>query len=84
MESKSKSHGSGTVDADTSMYAESYYLYENYTNAMYDDEGEPYDYTEDSNGIINLKEDGKMAYSPITMAVGPRYYSLHPITFNSC
>jgi hypothetical protein len=81
-ETKGKSHGSGTIDSDSKMYAESYYLKEDYFDAVYD-EWEPYDENEDSNGIIRLNDDGKMTYSPISMAVGSRYYSTHPIVFHS-
>jgi hypothetical protein len=81
-ETKGKCHGSGTIDSDSKVYTESYYLKEDYFDAIYD-EWEPYDELEDSNGIIRLKDDGKMAYSPISVAVGSRYYNLHPIVFDS-
>lgn len=83
VESKGKAHGSGTIDADSKIFAESYHIYENYTNARYDETGEPYDESEDANSIIQLNEDSKMTYSPISMAIGSRYYNLHPVTFNS-
>jgi hypothetical protein len=82
VETKGKGHGSGTIDSDSKMYTESYYLKEDYFDAVYD-EWEPYDEFEDSNSIIRLKDDGKMTYSPISMAVDSRYYNLHPIVFDS-
>ena len=30
-----------------------------------------------------MKEDSKMAYSPLAMGIGSRYYDLHPIVFNA-
>lgn len=82
-ETKSKNHGSGTIDTDSNMYAESYHLYENYSDTKYDEYGQPYDDFEDANSIIQLKEDGKMAYSPLSMAIDSQYYNIHPVIFNS-
>lgn len=85
VETKSKAHGSGRVDADLQMHLESYYTYENYTNPEYKEEREKYEDEdfEDSDSIVKLKDDSNMSYNPISMAIGSKYYSLHPVIFNS-
>lgn len=84
-ETKSKAHGSGKVDFDLKMHVESYHTYENYTNPQYIEEREEFDNEEFENAdsIIELKEDSKMSYSSVSMAVGSRYYNLRPVIFNS-
>ncbi|MFB3765341.1 MAG: hypothetical protein ACE14P_08855 [Methanotrichaceae archaeon] len=81
VETKSKAHGSGTIDIDSNMFAESYYLYEYYNDEIFDEE--PFDELEDADSIIQLKENGKMTYSPVSIAIDSRYYNLHPVTLNS-
>lgn len=83
VESEGKSHGSGIIKTDSRIYAESYYENEIYQNFEYDEEGEPYEDMEDADSIIDLKEDSRMVYSPMAMAIGLRYYAYHPVGFDS-
>lgn len=83
VESAGNSHGSGIINADAQIYAESYYEYEIYEDVEYDEEEEPYEDLEDADSIINLNEYSNMLYSPRSIAIGSRYYAHHPIIFNS-
>lgn len=83
VESAGNSHGSGIINADAQIYAESYYEYEIYEDVEYDEEEEPYEELEDADSIINLNEYSNMLYSPRSIAIGSRYYAHHPIIFNS-
>jgi hypothetical protein len=83
VESAGNSHGSGIINADAQIYAESYYEYEIYEDVEYDEEEEPYEELEDADSIINLSEYSNMLYSPRSIAIGSRYYAHHPIIFNS-
>jgi hypothetical protein len=83
VEAKNYAHGSGTIDVDSQIYAESSYKNESFFNAEYDEDGEPYDELEETTSIIQLKEDSNMVYNPVSMAIGSRYYSVHPVVFDS-
>jgi hypothetical protein len=83
VESSTKTHGSGTIESDGEMSTESYYNYELYDDAEYDEDGEPYEESEDADSIISLKEDSAMMYRPRAMAIGRWHYAHHPIVFNS-
>jgi hypothetical protein len=83
VEAKNKAHGSGKIKTDSNIYAESSYTNSSWINGSYDDDGEEIDSEEETTSIIQMKEDSKMAYSPLFMAIGSRYYDMHPIAFNS-
>jgi hypothetical protein len=83
VESAGNSHGSGIINADAQIYAESYYVYEIYEDVEYDEDGEPYEELEDADSILNLNEYSNMLYIPKSIAIGSRYYAHHPIVFNS-
>ncbi len=83
VESSSRAHGSGSMDSDLQIYAESSYLNENYLNFEYDEDGEPIEDLEESNSVIEVKENNKMTYSPVTMPAASLYYSLHPLVLSS-
>jgi hypothetical protein len=83
VESAGNSHGSGIINADTKIYAESYYVYEIYEDEEYDDEGDPFEELEEADSIINLIEYSNALYSPRSIAMGSRYYAHHPVIFKS-
>ncbi len=83
VESASNSHGSGKIEGDSRIHAESYHVYEDYFDVEYDEDGDPYDEEEDADSIINISEGGSMLYSPSSIAIGSKYYANHPVTFNS-
>jgi hypothetical protein len=82
VESKNNAHGSGKIDMDSTIYAESSYSNKTWINGAYDDE----DVIEDEEGttsIIETKEDSKMTYSPLVMGIGSGYYNHNPVILNS-
>jgi hypothetical protein len=83
VEAKNKAHGSGKIDADSKMYAESTYTNKTWINGAYDEDGEVIQDEEESTSIVRMKEDSNMVYNPLVMAIGSRYYDLHPIAFNA-
>jgi len=83
VEAKGRAHGSGTVETDSQVYAESSYKNESYFNAEYDDDGEPYDELEETTCIIRLKDDTNQVYAPSALSLGSRFYSRNPLVFNS-
>jgi hypothetical protein len=83
VEAKNKAHGSGKIDADSNIYAESSYFNKTWINGAYDEDGEEIEDEEEATSSIQMKEDSKMTYSPLVMGIGSRYYDLHPIAFNS-
>jgi hypothetical protein len=83
VEAKNKAHGSGKIDTDSNIYAESSYTNKTWINGAYDEEGEVIEDEEETTSVIQMKEDSKMTYSPLVMGIGSRYYDLHPIAFNS-
>lgn len=82
VESAARSHGSGTIEIDAQVYAESFYKNESYENACCDEE-EPYEELEDADSIINLKGNSSIVYGLRAMPIGSQYYSNHPVIFNS-
>jgi hypothetical protein len=82
-EGKNKAHGSGSIDTESLLSASSSYTNESDLNKEYDEGTVPEEYEENSASSVELKEDNKLTYSPTAMAVGTRYYTLHPIAFNS-
>ncbi|MFB3765247.1 MAG: hypothetical protein ACE14P_08360 [Methanotrichaceae archaeon] len=82
-EGKNRAHGSGRIDIDSIMHAESSYSNKTWENGAYDEDGEVIDTEEESTGIVQMKEDSDETYSPIAMVIGSSYYALNPITFNS-
>ena len=83
VEAKNKAHGSGKIDADSKMYAESTYTNKTWINGAYDEDGEVIQSEEESTSIVQMKEDSNMVYSPLAMVIGSRYYNVHPVAFNS-
>ena len=83
VEAKNKAHGSGKIDTDSDIYAESSYTNKTWINGAYDEDGEVIEDEEETTSIVQLKEDSKMTYSPLVMGIGSRYYSHNPVVFNS-
>lgn len=83
VEAKNKAHGSGKIDTDSNISAENSYTNKTWINGAYDENGEVIQDEEEATGIVRMKEDSKMAYSPLAMGIGSRYYDLHPIAFNA-
>jgi hypothetical protein len=83
VEAKNKAHGSGKIDTDSNIYAESSYANKTWINGAYDEDGEEIEDEEEATSSIQIKEDSKMTYSPLVMGIGSGYYSLHPVAFNS-
>lgn len=83
VEAKNKAHGSGKIDTDSNIYAESSYTNKTWINGAYDEDGEVIEDEEEATSVIQVKEDSKMTYSPLVMGIGSRYYSLNPVVFNS-
>jgi hypothetical protein len=83
VEAKNKAHGSGKIDTDSNISAESSYTNKTWVNGAYDEDGEVIEDEEETTSVIQMKEDSKMTYSPLVMGIGSRYYDLHPIAFNS-
>ena len=83
VEAKNNAHGSGEIDADSLMYAENTYMNRTWIGGAYDEDGELIDEEEDTTSIIQMNEDSSLAFKPMSVAVGSRYYSSHPIVFNS-
>jgi hypothetical protein len=82
LEAKNKAHGSGKIDTDSNIYAESLYTNKTWINGAYDDE-EVFEDEEEATSVIQVKEDCKMTYIPLVMGIGSRYYSLNSVIFNS-
>jgi hypothetical protein len=94
VELKKRGHGSGTIDTESLFSGES--TYTNTSHFFDTDEGEEMEilerrgeievfeeYEEEATSVVALKEDSKMTYNPMVMAIGAKYYALHPITFKS-
>ncbi len=83
VEAKNNAHGSGKIDTDSMMYADSSYTNKTWINGAYDEDGEVIQDEEESTSIVQMKEDSNMVYSPSAMVIGSRYYNVHPVAFNS-
>ena len=83
VEAKNKAHGSGKINTDSTIYAESSYSNKTWINGAYDEDGEIIEDEEGATSIIQMKEDSKMTYSPLVMGIGSRYYNHNPVVFNS-
>ena len=83
VETKNKAHGSGKIATDSNMYAESSFTNKTWINGAYDENGEVIQDEEEATSVVQMKEDSQMVYSPLVMAIGSRYYDLHPIAFNA-
>jgi hypothetical protein len=83
VEAKNNAHGSGEIDADSLMYAESSYNNRTWINGAYDEEGEIIEEYEETTSVINVNEDHKMTYSTYAVPIGSRYYAAHAVVFNS-
>jgi hypothetical protein len=72
VEAKNKVHGSGQIDADSLMYAESKYMNRTWIDGAYDEDGElvlldDEAYLLDTEAGIVLDDDSEMTYSPQAM-----------------
>ncbi len=92
VESKNQAHASGGQEMKSLFSGESTYVNESTLNSETDEEETSFygeqvkiydDYEEETTSIIDLKEDNALTYSPISLSVGTRYYSSHPLAFNS-
>jgi len=83
VEAKNKAHGSGKIDTDSNIYAESSYTNKIWINGAYDEDGEEIEDEGAATSIIQMKEDSKMTYIPLVMGIGSRYYNHNPVVFNS-
>jgi hypothetical protein len=83
VEAKNKAHGSGIIDIDSNIYAESSYTNKTWINGAYDEDGEEIYDEEESTSVIQMKEDSKMTYNPSLMGIGSGYYSFNPVVFKS-
>lgn len=83
VEAKNTAHGSGEIDADSRMYAESSYNNRTWINGAYDEDGEIIEGEEETTSIIEINEDHKMTYESLKIPIGSRYYASHAIAFNS-
>jgi hypothetical protein len=91
-----RGHGSGTISTESQLSAESTYTNTSHLSDTGDgeefeiltgsgrDEIEVIDeYEEEATSVVSLKEDSNITHSPMAMAIGAKYYALHPITFKS-
>lgn len=83
VEAKNKAHGSGKIDTNSVIYAESSYTNKTWINGAYDEDGEVIEDEEESTSVVQVKQDNKMVYSPLLIGIGSRYYNLHPVAFSS-
>ena len=83
VEARNKAHGSGKIATDSNMYAKSSFTNKTWINGAYDENGEVIQDEEEATSIVQMKEDSQMVYNPLVMAIGSRYYDLHPIAFNA-
>lgn len=77
VEAKDYSHGSGSIDTESLLSAES----SNRTEGAAED-AELMDYKE-ALSCIQMTEDAKLTYHPAIMGIGYGFYAVHPITFSS-
>jgi hypothetical protein len=83
VEAANKAHGSGNIETDSTIYAESSYSNKTWINGAIDEDGEVIEDEEESTSQIQVKQDSKMTYSPLVMGIGKSYYNQHPVVFNS-
>jgi hypothetical protein len=83
VEAKNNAHGSGEIDANSLIYAESSYNNRTWVNGAYDKDGEIIEDDEEATSIIEIDEDHKMTYGSLALPIGSRYYATHAIVFNS-
>lgn len=83
VEAKNNAHGSGEIDANSLMYAESSYNNRTWVNGAYDKDGEIIEDDEEATRIIEIDEDHRMTYGSLALSIGSRYYATHDIVFNS-
>ena len=83
VEGKNRGHASGSIDTESLLSASSYYTNETDLNKYYNEIDYPDGFDEYWSSSVELNENNKLTYSLIAMAIGTRYYNLHPIAFNS-
>lgn len=76
VEAKDYSHGSGTIDNEAILSAES----SDMKNGIDEDYGQDY---QEALSCIQLKEDNKMVYSPQIFHFGTGYYAINPFRYSS-
>ena len=82
-EAKTHAHGSGKLDTESLICAETSFSNKTWIDGAIDEDGEIIEDEEATTSIIRLKEDHDMNYGPMAMAVGTRYYASRPLSFNS-
>ena len=91
VEAKNRAHASGSINTESTISGESTYVNESNLNADAEEEfifghyviEVTDEYEEEASSFIELKEDNELIYSPINMAIGTGYFSIHPLKFNS-
>ena len=83
VEAGSNAHGSGEVDSELLLYAESSYYNKTWINGAYDEDGEIIEDDEDAASIINTNETSNSIYSRISMPIGTGYYAKNAFAFDS-
>jgi hypothetical protein len=83
VEASNNAHGSGQIDSESLMYAESSYYNMTWVNGAYDEDGEIIEDDEDAASIITMNEKSKMTYGKSSMPIGTRYYADHAVVFDS-
>ncbi|MFB3763967.1 MAG: hypothetical protein ACE14P_01825 [Methanotrichaceae archaeon] len=83
VEAKHSAHGSGSIDKDSKMYAESSYTNKSWIGGALDEDGEVILDEEETTSIVQIKEDGRETYSPTAMGIGTGYYNFHSVSFDS-
>ena len=83
VEAASKAHGSGNMETDSTISAESSYSNKTWINGAIDEDGDEIEDEEESTSRIQINQDSKMTYSHMAMGIGNSYYNQHPVIFNS-
>jgi hypothetical protein len=83
VEAKNKAHGSGQIDRDSVIYAESSYSNKTWINGAFDEDGEIIEDEEETTSQIQVRDESKLTYSPLVLSIGSRYYNQHPVDIKS-
>ena len=83
VETKNKAHGSGQIDKDSTIYAESSYSNKTWINGAYDEDGEVIEDEEETTSQIQVRDESKLIYNPLVLSIGFRYYNQHPVAIKS-
>ena len=83
VETKNKAHGSGRIDKDSTIYAESSYSNKTWINGAFDEDGEVIEDEEETTSQIQVRDESKLTYNPQILSIGSRYYNQHPVAIKS-